>query len=591
MREHYLWVTTGEISQSYIDRELAPGGDPTTNQGEATPAQPAAAAAEGGHTGGDGWGTGTYSPRRRSSRTGSASRKHEGGGADRTRNKRVKYRIKLFLRRHNLMHTRWGGPAPIPADPPHPEATSSGDPQPQQPEPKPAAAERRTSQTSSTATTCPGRGTYTHPPSPPNRPPQTQSRHNPPRRRPTTRTGTHASPPDNEAPRQRKHAETARRGTRPRRQAWEQQRPTTTRAVPAPIGGRVSNNHQRARRRPQHNPDPAAAMTPCHQHHTTTTSREQRTGGNPTTSRQHRPQSSHDPLTTKQATAGEAAYQQRSRESPYERWQREHREREAAAANQDWWEPTSKHSQAAAEWGQQKETPPGSKQASQQPQLQSQAGNGGPSPGPATTPPQATHTGRRAGSPPSGNTMAGAHTQPGQPRNHTPPTTPTAAKPPIQTPGRQHRGRATRAHHPQPSWNTTETQPSSSSSSHQPARGSQRPLNTDPLWDGRTLRLSARPRGDNSPGPPPCVYQVRDGRQFGRQGGPTPQQAPAPSPPPPQQQEHTDLMQRHSSITAAQQALQAANRRGETQAMAMQQQVQLIHDIAEHVGESQEPQS
>ena len=130
MREHYLWVTTGEISQSYIDRELAPGGDPTTNQGEATPAQPAAAAAEGGHTGGDGWGTGTYSPRRRSSRTGSASRKHEGGGADRTRNKRVKYRIKLFLRRHNLMHTRWGGPAPIPADPPHPEAASSGDPQP-----------------------------------------------------------------------------------------------------------------------------------------------------------------------------------------------------------------------------------------------------------------------------------------------------------------------------------------------------------------------------------------------------------------------------------------------------------------------------
>ena len=48
------------------------------------------------------------------------------------------------------------------------------------------------------------------------------------------------------------------------------------------------------------------------------------------------PDSSHDPLATKQATAGEAAYQQRSRESPYERWQREHREREAATANQDW---------------------------------------------------------------------------------------------------------------------------------------------------------------------------------------------------------------------------------------------------------------
>ena len=33
MREHYLWVTTGEIAQSYIDRELAPGGDTDTYQG------------------------------------------------------------------------------------------------------------------------------------------------------------------------------------------------------------------------------------------------------------------------------------------------------------------------------------------------------------------------------------------------------------------------------------------------------------------------------------------------------------------------------------------------------------------------------
>ena len=115
----------------------------------------------------------------------------------------------------------------------------------------------------------------------------------------------------------------------------------------------------------------------------------------------------------------------------------------------------------------------------------------------------------------------------------------------------------------------------------QQQQGENRPLNTDPLWDGRTLCLSARPRGDDGPGPAPWVDHVRDGRRIGRQWGPTPHPQPAPTPSPaPQQHEHTDLMQRHSSVTAAQQALQAANRRGETQALALQQQIQLIHDMA-----------
>ena len=179
-----------------------------------------------------------------------------------------------------------------------------------------------------------------------------------------------------------------------------------------------------------------------------------------------------------------------------------------------------------------KETPPGSKQASQQPQLQSQAGNGGPSPGPATTTTASDTHWSQSWQPAEwqydggGTHPAGAATQPHaahhRQQQRSPPYRHLAA-----AQGQSNAG----AHHPQPSWNTTETQPSSSSS-HQPARGSQRPLNTDPLWDGRTLRLSARPRGDNSPGPPP--WSTRSEMDPVRTaGGPHSTTGPAPSPHPP----------------------------------------------------------
>ena len=304
---------------------------------------------------------------------------------------------------------------------------------------------------------------------------------------------------------------------------------------------------------------------------------------------------SNNPLTTKQATAGEAAHQQRSRESPYERWQREHQEREAAAANQDWWEPTNQHSQAAAEWGQQQRTSNTEGDAAREQAGQPATAAAEPSWQWEAQPWAGYHT--TASDPHwsqswqpaewqyegGGTHQAEAATQPHAAHHN------NSAAPQADHWHAEQWQSDTGAPQPQQSWNTSQPQPSSSS--HQPTRGGNpRPLNTDPLWDGRTLRLSARPRGDNNPGPPPWVHQVRDGRQIGRQGGPTTQQAPTPGPPPLQQPEHTDLMQRHSSITAAQQALQAANRRGETQAMAMQQQVQLIHDIAEHVGENQEQQ-
>ena len=244
---------------------------------------------------------------------------------------------------------------------------------------------------------------------------------------------------------------------------------------------------------------------------------------------------------------------------------------ESRDAYQDWWGPTSTHSQAAAEWGQQQTSNTETSQpatAAAEPSWEwgAQSWTGHHTTASDTQwsqswqPAEWQYDG-------DGTHQAGAATQPHATHHASSSEAP-------HTDSRQAQWQSnTGTHHPQPAWNTTETQPAAAVISQQGGA-------SDPLWDGRTLRLSARPRRDNNPGPPPWVHQVRDGRQ----GGSTPQQAPAPSPPPLQQQEHTDLMQRHSSITAAQQALQAANRRGETQAMAMQQQVQLIHDIAEHVG-------
>ncbi|CAE7573272.1 pol [Symbiodinium sp. CCMP2592] len=134
MREHYTWITTGEIPASYIERELLPhftddGGN--TNDQSNTP-------------GGDQHET--RSPRRRSSRTTAAAgaqrraqhRYHEGGGPDRTRNKAEKYRIKRWLKANNLHHTRWGqhllgqGPSPPPSrhnnSKPTPSAQDDTDP-------------------------------------------------------------------------------------------------------------------------------------------------------------------------------------------------------------------------------------------------------------------------------------------------------------------------------------------------------------------------------------------------------------------------------------------------------------------------------
>ena len=92
MREHYHFVTTGHLPSSYISRELLPSD---TAAPEADP--------QGGTQQ-------QSTPRRRTShsRQRAPARKHEGGGATRTRNKAIKYKMKRWLKAHGLHHTFWG---------------------------------------------------------------------------------------------------------------------------------------------------------------------------------------------------------------------------------------------------------------------------------------------------------------------------------------------------------------------------------------------------------------------------------------------------------------------------------------------------
>ena len=167
--------------------------------------------------------------------------------------------------------------------------------------------------------------------------------------------------------------------------------------------------------------------------------------------------------TSKAATAAEAAHQQRNRESPYERWQREHHERQAATESQDWWGPTPAHSHAAAQWEQQQ---PSSTEANQ---------------GELHTPQQTAATEQQWwGTAPPYTQHQASYSETHQ----------TEDWQPSQWQGNS--GSSYQA----PAGDPTQAQPSSSSSSQFPSGGDQqRPLNTDPLWDGRTLRLSARPQG------------------------------------------------------------------------------------------------
>ena len=145
------------------------------NPGAATTAE--ATAAAGSHTGDEGWGSTATSPRRRLCRAGTASRKHEGGGADRARNKRHKY--------------DGGDPRP---PPPTQHATRQQQPaqgtrsQQRAEQQRRAAAGTQILRTSLTVTTYPGGPT--RPRSPPRPLPQALTRHSPLRHRPTTLTGT-----------------------------------------------------------------------------------------------------------------------------------------------------------------------------------------------------------------------------------------------------------------------------------------------------------------------------------------------------------------------------------------------------------------
>ena len=489
------------------------------------------------------------------------------------------------------MHTRWGGPAPIPADPAHhPEAASSGDPQP--------AAARATKASSSGETNFADllnrhnmpRGTY-----PPTESTQPAADTEPPQ--PTKAQtyypywdprGSQARPRNSNDPAPRTQPHHNHWGTGQERHPPSGQAATTPQAGAGgvPQAGPGSSNDpvppaQPANAQPGADtwwqPNDQAASTHHQDSHSAHTHFTQPSPATP-----------YESPTSKQATAGEVAYQQRSRESPYERWNREYQERQAAAANQDWWGSSRGQSQATAtEWRPQQWDDSGSNPPRPQTNQQAAAAT---EPGWKEGTQQRTqhHTGAddtrptQQWQPATWQHDSGSSHQPGgaaQPHthHHAGSEAPTADSwQPTSWQDNSGGPQQTQT------WDTTQTQ--QSSSSHMQAGGEPRPLNTDPLWDGRTLRLSARTQGDANPSPAPWVNQVRDGRRIGRHGGSTPQQAPTPGPPPTQQHEHTDLMQRHSSVTAAQQALQAANRRGETQAMALQQQIQLIHDLAEHVG-------
>ncbi|OLP85793.1 hypothetical protein AK812_SmicGene33176 [Symbiodinium microadriaticum] len=131
MREHYQLATEGTVAHSYIERVLTPAAaeeeDEYERHQQQQQQQQGGAGPPHQHTGGN------YPRRRSPPRTRASQRKHEGGGEQRTRNKRIKYRIKQFLKRHNLMHTEWGDWSPQPA----PNRT---DGEPSQAETQPATA-------------------------------------------------------------------------------------------------------------------------------------------------------------------------------------------------------------------------------------------------------------------------------------------------------------------------------------------------------------------------------------------------------------------------------------------------------------------
>ena len=463
MREHYMWVTTGEIAQSYIDRELTPGGD---DQGDAEEA-----AAEGEQ--GGGWGDNTNSRRRAATTApGPSQRKHEGGGADRTRNKRIKYHMKLYLRRHGLMHTRWGGPVPAPADQ-HPRAASSTDPQPQQ-----QGGTQGTGDNTADTDTHPAGGAGA--------------------------TTTHGNNGTNFADLLNRHL--LPRGTYP---SQEQPPPAATTAA---------------------EPDPTSKAHTYYPHWDPRKSTRQRAAAAAEGRRQ-------------QYQAAAAASSSTARSSTDQAPQADRAAQPQTAAT-----PATTSSSRADTAGQQDATAGSSSSRPQNSQRTSE---------------RAPHASTRTWD--TASTAQGEDSQQGAAASH--------SSPPQQ--GETHHAAASSSGHNPPQHG-----------GEQPSR----PYTSDPLWDGRTLRLSSKEKGANS-GPAPWVQMVRDGRNIGKR--PTPATPPAPSPTPaPRGGEHTDLMQRFTSnpqaqLTAAQQALQAANRRGDTAAMAMQQQLQLIHETAEQVGGQQ----
>ena len=91
MREHYQLATEGTVAHSYIERVLTPAAAEEEDEYERHQQQQQQQGGAGPphqHTGGN------YPRRRSPPRTRANQRKHEGGGEQRTRNKRIKYRIK-----------------------------------------------------------------------------------------------------------------------------------------------------------------------------------------------------------------------------------------------------------------------------------------------------------------------------------------------------------------------------------------------------------------------------------------------------------------------------------------------------------------
>ena len=238
MREHYLWVTTGEIAQSYVDRELAPGGDADTYQGGTSPATHATQQQQTGGmlvitTGGPA----PPAPGGDHPEQGLPLGNTKGG--EQTGPEIRGSSTALNCSSGGTTSCTPGGGDQHPSQPTRhttPKQPARGTHSPRQPgPPRQAAAERQTLQTSSTDTTCPGGPTL--PQSPPSQQ-QTRSHHSPPRHRPTTHTGTPANHSGSVEPQQQKHA-AQQQGGGPGAQAraWQQQRPSTTRTAPPDSAG------------------------------------------------------------------------------------------------------------------------------------------------------------------------------------------------------------------------------------------------------------------------------------------------------------------------------------------------------------------